>query len=234
MDEAQEARQPEPDYSIPRLRIQTHEPAAPWALVVKSAERLEGWAAYQLPKHPMDAYVETIIHYAKQYYRIGEEEQVDQGWVYRLNPLPRGEPLVNVVELNREAFKQAEERVKERRDSDRRDRIAPIYELLIGFLPRRVLEELSLRWGFDPEEASRKNAFLQFCLCFVLTMLGIAFTLAGGYTGRSIISAFTAWIPLALTLEGVIRWAHVHASNEPLGLFALEIADRFGQRLRRR
>jgi hypothetical protein len=235
MNRAPEGQHSEPDYSIPGLRIRPCDPPDPWALEVKCSERQQGWIAYQPREHHMDRKVETIIHYADQYYRIQEEERTDRGWVYRLNPLPRGEPLVNVVELTREELEKKEQLTQERRKADRLDRIAPFYEVLIGFLPARILEELSLRWGFDPEEASRKNAFIEMGLGFGVTIIVIAVMLSAVRTGagsnKLIINAILCF---SVALDGAIRWAHVQASNKPLGFLILEAADRLIQLLRRR
>jgi len=220
------------DYSIPGLRIQRYDPPVVWALVIKCAERQEDWRVYE-PPEPFDPVkVDTTIHYAGRDYRIHEEEETATGWVYRMKPWPRGEPSGAVLFLSTEKVAQRKAEKTEFRRMMIQVKVAPYYEILLGVLPARVQERLAERWNFSPEDATRKSGLIEALVCAALTSVATVQMMAGAYLGGGRGAANSGLVFCAMMVEGFIRYAHALAAQEPMGLFALELAHFVYRRVR--
>lgn len=218
---------PARDYSIPGLRIQRGLPGEPWALIIRAAEAQSDWVLEPTRAEDRVSIKETptTFLYHGQAYRLIEREMAEAGWIYRLTPCPEGETWHHVVELSREAWLARKSEAADDRRQMNQIRRSAGYEIIYGWLPARVQENLSDRRLFSPEWASRKQALLQLYLCLgsLLPMLLIVARL------HSYI-LLLAWFCVAI--DGAGRWAHVMTSNQPCGLIPLELADRIWRKVR--
>jgi hypothetical protein len=223
------------DLSIPGLGIYPGGEDSPWPLVIKSVTPREDWKTFRpLSVHERERGGTTLI-YQDRAYRIDEAGVTRAGvWTYRLKPWPEGEPWHRVVRLT--AADVAREAAEKEAFAKARhlEQISIYYEFLLGFLPARIQNQLAQRMRFSPEDASRKNASLQF-LVFVgisgLMTAGIWASLLGSGSPPPLRAAL---LSVYLMIEGFLRWGHVQAQNEPCGLFLLEACDWLYQRLSRR
>ena len=221
---------PPPDYTIPGLRIQKNVNPGPWEMTIRATSQQKDWTLHREKKFYEPMVMDTTIQYDGQFYRIHEEEETPSGWVYRLKAWPRGEIMHRIVELTAEKVAEVQaEKTKIERMGKLSD-ISVYYEFLLGFLPARIQNKLAERLYFSPEHASRKNALLEFLVFFGLSVLSVAVVL--GVKSMSLL--VMGWGIYALALEGFVRWAHILGTNEPLGLYILEVADRLWQRLKRK
>ena len=201
------------DRSIPGLRIRLPDPPDPWALIVECIEEQVDWIVHQPDPFVANNVVDTTIVYRNRSYRIRESRQEGEGWVYRMIPWPDGESRYKIVVLEQWARVQ-DERQAEREELKRIDRSGP-YEYLFGWLPARMQERFSEKFGFDTGEATRKTGLLEFFVC-----VGLApFLMLSG-------QATLCTLALLGVFEGAARWAYGFCNERALGLFAFEIVDR--------
>jgi hypothetical protein len=224
------------DLSIPGMGIYPGDEDQPWPLVIRSSTPREDWKVFHPLSDPEHERGGTTLLYKDQAYLIDQAGVTRAGvWTYRLKPWPVGEAWHRVVRLTPEdmareaAEKQAFEKARQLEE------ISIYYEFLLGFLPARVQIKLAEHMRFSPTDASRKNAFLQFIggmgLCVLMTAAVVGAGMGGG--GAALGAWLLSVVFACLMGEGFLRWGHIHATHEPLGLYLLEVCDRLYLRLRR-
>lgn len=221
----EETLPPPANYTIPGLRIQKNIDSGPWELTIRATERQTEWTIFREKKHYEPMVMDTTIHYEGRFYRIHEEEESAGGWIYRLNVRPPGEIMHKIVELTAEKVAEVQTEKKELDRMMTLNTISIYYEIFLGFLPARIQNNLAERLHFSPEDASRKNALLEFFFFFGCTALATILIFAV----KSTFFLLMGFGILGLALEGFVRWGHILASNEPLGLYILEVLDRIWQ-----
>jgi len=225
-DSANEETGGEFDYSIPGFAVRKIDPPAPWALVVKCAGKTD-WGALSTrvdDKYGKMSEIPTTVMYRENAYRIEKVEASENGWTYRMAPWPENERWINIVELSPEAIEKAQ---TEKREIERAERLTErslAYDFLLGWLPASAQERLSERWHFGPEDASRRNAFVEMLIGFLLSAFSIIFLFSGFYSGIAG-SLAPLVISCGILFEGYVRWGHVLTSEQPLGLCVLEAFD---------
>ncbi len=208
------------DRSIPGLEICLYKNPSPWELIVISNDN-QDWRIFKSRDHSRSQIiVGTTIIYKKKAYRIFEGSADSKGvWTYRMKVWPEHEMWIEVVELTPEFVAELRALTHQRNKIKRLAHLSPFYEIGLGWLPARLQHYLSLKFHFCGENASRKNALLELALGLYLTFLSILYLDINSFYFD--INLFGA--ALILTSEGLLRWLHIGASNNALGLIPLEI-----------
>lgn len=211
------------DFSMPGLRVYVQSGRDTYSVVIRSNERQEDWQVYLEDNDQDGALPGTTLIYKGNDYKIASVIQAsNRSWVYRLNPWPHYETWYQVVELTPEKVRK---RLKEKRASERLRKLSEIsryYEGFLGFLPGRWQEWLGNLCHFSPEQASRKNALMEYFVVFPVCAIGVLgpfrdFVASSIYAGLMVVLFF-----FLLAFEGAIRWGHISASSGPCGILVLE------------
>ncbi|MBI3737131.1 hypothetical protein HY256_11550, partial [Candidatus Sumerlaeota bacterium] len=141
-------------------------------------------------------------------------KQTPDGWVYCMEPWPDHATVFHRLELSYEALKREEEHRKELDRMLLKNKLAPLYDFMVGFLPASMQEQLSDRWDFDPVSASRKNARVTQYIGFFMT------------AGNMVFSPPLAIAGICIFFDGFIRRAYTIAHDQPCGLLVFEMVDR--------
>ena len=223
MDIKVERRINDLDRSIPGLEICLYKTPDPWELIVISNDN-QDWRIFKPQEHSRsEIIVGTTIIYKKKAYRIFEGSGDSKGvWTYRMKAWPEYELWVEVVELTPEIVAEIRALTHERNKIKRLSHLSPFYEVWLGWLPSDMQHYLSLKFHFCAENASRKNALLELGLGLYFTFIAILYLdIKSQYLDMNLFM-----VALLLISEGLLRWLHIGASNNALGLIPLEFFSR--------
>ena len=218
-----------PDTSIPGMRIRLGNMGEPWALTVRTAERQADWVLERrtLVDKISIKEVPTTILYQGQYFRVLEEEEADQSWIYRMVPCPDGEQHIHLIELSREWLARRNAERKADASVLKRAEISATYEILLGWLPSRIQEKMSERLLFSPDDASRKQSFWQFFIFIGLGPACIPMALVSSLFG------FLSPLSFLLAFEGIVRGMHLTTSGHACGFLPGELIAWLWRRIAR-
>ncbi|NQU41914.1 hypothetical protein HQ520_01420 [bacterium] len=214
------------DFSVPGMRIYRQNETSPWPVIVHTAVGQARWEVYSnQPGFLPGLVVPTLLYEGRDYCIAEAEEGASGAWVYRLKPWPKGEVWQRVVELNRKTIEEKERRERQMAREELWSHRSAYYDLFLGFLPGRLQDFLGEKLHFSAEEASRKNALVEYFVVFPLCFVGFIEPLEFIVSGEFYTPLGAGLGLFALAVEGALRWGHVVSSNRPCGLLALEILD---------
>jgi len=226
---------PRPDYLIPGIKVVLFPQPVEWELVVISDKPCGNWVPFRDEKYLARREPPTTFEYKGRYYYIYEVVEGAGGWEYKMNPAPSGDTIFSHVVLSPEFLIRSRLDEEESRCFNRKIKLAVWYDFLLGWLPARHQIALSKRLMFSTEDASRKNALLQFLIFFPLTCLGLATQFAGyGSSFAFFGGGYSVLVLFYLSLEGYARWNHVKYAEITFGFSLFELLDWLAVKIRKR
>lgn len=212
------------DYSIPGLRITFCSNPDPWEIVVQSSEKQKDWMLEDEDALPGEKRPPTALRYRDVDYLVMVEEETESGFVYRLKRPGPNEVHWHTVLLDPESWRAAQEEKAEFKKMMKQDKVSSFYDFLLGWIPARMLEPLSEKWGFGVEDACRRNAMLQYVVFLCLSVLALINMFAGFYSGIGGGFGVTV-LYFLMSVEGLMRKFHIQLSEKPYGFTPLELLD---------
>lgn len=139
---------------------------------------------------------------------------------YVLEPWNESFTIRTIIEWNEEEEKKFKEECLKGKKKEKKEKIAWVFQIFLGFLPQNYQEKLADKIGLDPLKATYWSSLFEFLFSLSILVLFIISLFAG--IGGAIIKFVPKWLVVLSFLtfiEGALRLVYTISSNEPIGSF---------------